>query len=99
MSVDCRHAAPNAAGGRWLSRCGGVAEAVLEGETGLLVDPEDAKAAASAIQRLLKDDGLNRAMGDAGRRWAIQHDRKHFTQRLMNIYERVRLDKKVTAEA
>jgi phosphatidylinositol alpha-1,6-mannosyltransferase len=49
-------------------RSGGVADAVREGETGLLVDPEQPAAVAAAVNRLLADEALRRSMGDAGRR-------------------------------
>lgn len=48
-------------------RSGGIPEAVRDGETGLLVDPEDPPALAQAISRLLGDDALRRRMGVAGR--------------------------------
>lgn len=47
---------------------GGVADAVRDGETAFLVPPRDTAATASALARLLDDDGLRRAMGAAGRR-------------------------------
>ena len=49
------------------SRSGGIPDAVREGETGFLVDPEDPAAVAAAAIRLLGDDGLRRRMGAAGR--------------------------------
>ncbi len=49
-------------------RSGGVPDAVREGETGLLVDPEQPAAVAAAINRLLADESLRRRMGAAGRR-------------------------------
>jgi len=49
-------------------RSGGVPDAVREGETGLLVDPDDPAAVAEGITRLLGDDELRRRMGVAGRR-------------------------------
>jgi phosphatidylinositol alpha-1,6-mannosyltransferase len=49
-------------------RSGGVPDAVRDGETGMLVDPEDPAAIAAAIDRLLTDDALRRRMGAAGRR-------------------------------
>jgi len=51
---------------------GGVADAVTNGETGLLVDPEDAKALQAALHRLLLDAPLRHRMGDAGQRVARQ---------------------------
>ena len=55
------------------SAVGGVAEAVADGETGLLVAPGDVDALAGAIERLLADGTLRRAMGSAGRARAAEH--------------------------
>lgn len=49
-------------------RSGGVPDAVRDGETGLLVDPEVPAAVAAGINRLLADESLRRRMGAAGRR-------------------------------
>jgi phosphatidylinositol alpha-1,6-mannosyltransferase len=45
----------------------GVVDAIVDGETGLLVDPADPAAVADALNRILGDPGLARAMGEAGR--------------------------------
>lgn len=47
---------------------GGCAEAVVHGETGLIVPPEDPPGLAEAIASLLADPDRARAMGEAGRR-------------------------------
>jgi glycosyltransferase involved in cell wall biosynthesis len=52
---------------------GGAGELVRHGETGLLVPPDDPRAFAAALHRLLEDDGLRHglgaaALGSAGRR-------------------------------
>jgi phosphatidylinositol alpha-1,6-mannosyltransferase len=49
---------------------GGALDAVADGETGLLVDPEDPAAVAGALVRLLGDPGLAAEMGAAGARRA-----------------------------
>jgi glycosyltransferase involved in cell wall biosynthesis len=49
---------------------GGTDEAVVDGETGLLVPAADEGALASAITRLLEDPALARRFGEAGRRRA-----------------------------
>ena len=49
-------------------RSGGVPDAVREGETGILVDPDDPAAIAAGINRLLADDSLRQRFGAAGRR-------------------------------
>ena len=45
----------------------GVVDAVVDGETGYLVDPRDPAAIADAIDAILADPALARAMGEAGR--------------------------------
>jgi glycosyltransferase involved in cell wall biosynthesis len=50
-----------------------VAEAVKDGETGLIVDPEDTEAIAAAITRLLDDQLLARRLGQAGRKAIETH--------------------------
>lgn len=47
---------------------GGLAEAVRDGETGLVVDPDDPAAVAAALKRLLEDQLLARRLGQAGRK-------------------------------
>jgi phosphatidylinositol alpha-1,6-mannosyltransferase len=52
-------------------RSGGAADAVVHGETGLVVDdPHDSGQVAAALRRLLSDDALRRRMGRAARRRA-----------------------------
>ena len=50
------------------SRVGGLAESVVEGETGFLVPPGDQGALGQALERLLSDPPLRRRMGLAGAR-------------------------------
>jgi len=53
-------------------RSGGSADAVVEGETGLIVsNPDDPRALAAALGALLSDPARRRAMGAAGRRRAV----------------------------
>jgi phosphatidylinositol alpha-1,6-mannosyltransferase len=51
-------------------RSGGVLDAVVDGETGLVVDPEDVEAVAGAAVRLLTEPSLAAQMGAAGREHA-----------------------------
>ncbi len=55
-------------------RSGGTAAAVLEGETGLLVDSRNPGGVASAVISLLDDPIRRRRLGEAGRRW-VERDR------------------------
>ncbi len=65
-------------------RAGGVTDAVLDGETGLLVEPGDEQATADAILRILDDPEFAHKLGENGRRrvetelnWAV------FTRRML----------------
>jgi glycosyltransferase involved in cell wall biosynthesis len=49
---------------------GGTPEAVVDGDTGLLVPPGDPAALADAILRVLGDTELARALAARGRAWA-----------------------------
>jgi alpha-maltose-1-phosphate synthase len=53
------------------SGVGGIPEVVSDGETGLLVPPDDPGALASALNSLLADPGRAEAMGRRGRERAI----------------------------
>jgi len=61
------------------TRVGSIEEMVLEGETGLLVPPSDARALANAIDQLLREPGRANAMGEAGR----EHVLRNFDQEIM----------------
>jgi starch synthase len=53
------------------SRVGGIPEVVSDGETGLLVPPDDPEALAGALNALLGDPGRAAAMGELGRERAV----------------------------
>lgn len=48
---------------------GGVSDAVRDGETGLLVIPDEAEDIARALKLLLMDDDFTRQLGENGRKW------------------------------
>jgi glycosyltransferase involved in cell wall biosynthesis len=56
---------------------GSVAEAVRDGQTGLLVPIDDPQALANALRRLLEDPGLREAMGRRGRELALEQFTAH----------------------
>ncbi len=53
-------------------RSGGAVEAVVDGETGLLVNEGDVPALTDAFQRLLADSALRQRLGEGGRRHAAR---------------------------
>ncbi len=66
----------------------GVAEAVRDGETGLLVPQNDAEALADALVRLLTDEALHARMSAAGREHARAQDWAHVAERVAALYRR-----------
>ena len=55
------------------SNIGGVPEAVVDGVTGILVEPKDVAGMADAISKLIKDDELRRKYGENGRRFVLEN--------------------------
>lgn len=55
------------------SRVGGIPEVVVNGESGLLVEPGDPCALADAILTVLGDDTLKETMGKEGRRRVLKY--------------------------
>lgn len=64
------------------SNVGGVSEAVMDGETGILVEPRNIQQLAAAIIKLIREPELRQRMGEEGRRFVLQN---------YNIEENVRL--------
>jgi phosphatidylinositol alpha-1,6-mannosyltransferase len=69
---------------------GGAADAVVDGETGIVVDdPRDPAAVAAAIDRLLEDDGLRRRMGERARARSVDElTYDHLADRLATTLDR-----------
>jgi glycosyltransferase involved in cell wall biosynthesis len=63
---------------------GGVAEAVVDGKTGLLVPPQRPAQLAAAFEKLIHDPELRRKMGAAGRSWANRNCWKESAEALFN---------------
>jgi N-acetyl-alpha-D-glucosaminyl L-malate synthase BshA len=69
---------------------GGLPEVVKDGETGCLFPVGDVDAMAAAAVRLLRDEPRRRAMGEAGRRRAVEEfSQDGVVARYRAIYERV----------
>lgn len=56
------------------TRISGLVDAVREGETGLLVEPDSVAELESGMRRLLGDEAMRRSMGASGRAWARRFD-------------------------
>lgn len=65
-----------------------IAETVVDGETGLLADPDDPAAVAAAMCAIARDPDRARAMGAAGRRRVLErHDPVARGRRALEFYE------------
>ncbi|MEZ5100658.1 MAG: glycosyltransferase family 4 protein [Thermoleophilia bacterium] len=72
------------------SAVGGLADLVVDGETGLLVPPRDPAALRAALDRLLADAALRARLGAAGReRIAALCGWEAVLDRTLTVYERV----------
>jgi glycosyltransferase involved in cell wall biosynthesis len=78
------------------TRVGGVPEVVADGESGLLVPPNDVEQLGNAIARLCADSNLRVALGEAAAARAVDFDWAAITARYVDIYEKCRAGALVT---
>lgn len=72
------------------TRFGGIPEVVVDGETGLLAEPEHADDLAEKLARLLDDPERRDRMGQCGRQRALQlFTWEKVTERVMEAYHQV----------
>jgi glycosyltransferase involved in cell wall biosynthesis len=71
------------------SRIGGLADQVVDGETGMLVPPNDVEALRHALERLLADGALRERMGEAAGRRAHQFLASTVVSRIESVYANV----------
>lgn len=68
---------------------GGVRDAVLDGQTGLVVPEGDVSATASAIERVLDDRELAERLGRQGQGYARRHSWNEIGPQYLQLYEEV----------
>jgi len=68
---------------------GGTPDAIRDGETGFLVDPNNVEEIAERTIRLLEDRSLRERMGRAGREWARQFSWDDAARKVWELTERV----------
>ena len=69
---------------------GGIPELAEHDRTALLVPPRDASALAAAIERLARDEGLRRELGEAGRKHCVEgYSYERMLERMETIYRNV----------
>ena len=70
------------------SSVGGIPSVISDGYNGLLVPPNDPRALAAAMTKLLEDEDLRLSMGRNGRRVAQRHDWSIVAEQTERVYER-----------
>ena len=73
-----------------VSRIGGLPEAVIDGESGVLVAPGDAGALAGALERLIADPALRERLGAGARARVEAFSAPAVVPRYEAAYERAR---------
>jgi glycosyltransferase involved in cell wall biosynthesis len=73
------------------SRIGGLVDIVSDGETGLLVTPENAEELCAAIRRLLNDPDERRRMGHAAQQRVLAFQAKTVVSRIEQVYQEILL--------
>ena len=68
---------------------GGIRDAVLDNETGLIVQDGDIPAISAKIIRLLDDQNLAKKLGDRGREYAKENDWGVIAGRFVSLYTSV----------
>lgn len=71
------------------TRVGGVPEIVLHGKTGILIAPEDPKAAATTLTLLLKDAELRQKLSSAAVAHAEQYDWSGIAEKYAAMYAEI----------
>lgn len=69
------------------SRSGGVSDAVIDGQTGLLVPEGDVEATANAIVHVLSNPDLSKRLGQAGQERARELSWDAYARRLEEVYQ------------
>lgn len=67
---------------------GGIPDIVKNGETGMLISPDDVDAAVDAIQRLLSDDVLRQTLAQNGQKNAQNYDWQEIAMKYKEIYNK-----------
>lgn len=89
QSVSILEAMANACG-IVASDTGGIPDMIVDGQTGLLVPPKDAKALEEKLLTLLADPDLCRRLGEnAGKKAAAEYSMEQNINRLLAVYEAI----------
>lgn len=68
---------------------GGVRDAIIDGQTGIIVPDGDVAGIAQAIRALLRDPERARRLGERGRAYAQEHDWPIIAGKFIDLYHRL----------
>jgi phosphatidylinositol alpha-1,6-mannosyltransferase len=71
------------------TKSGGVPDAIVDGETGFLVDPDNASQAADKMIGLLRDPELASRLGENGRRYAESRSWEKIAGDYLELYQKL----------
>ena len=71
------------------SRIGGLAEIIIDGETGILVPPGDWRALQQALQALLEDPARRECMGAMAKQRVVEFQARTVVPRIEQVYQEV----------
>lgn len=71
------------------TKISGLQDAIIDGKTGILVEPENSDALVAAMEKLLSDKDLRLKMGDSGREWARNFEWESIAEKQYEFYEEV----------
>ena len=71
------------------AKCGGTLDAVVDQETGILVEPDDLKALTNAVVRLLLDREYAEKLGQNGREWVKRFDLKRLPLEMNEVLRKL----------
>jgi len=75
------------------TKAGGLPEIVVDGESGLLVEPDDPEQLALAIQKLIQNQGMISAMGRAARERVEKYFSKEvWIQKIIKLHNEISAD-------
>ena len=72
------------------TKTGGIDEALLDGETGIMVKPNDVSELKKAMEKVIIDGNFRRALGQRGRRFIIEkYSNKVIAQKIYSLFQKV----------
>ncbi|OGY58033.1 MAG: hypothetical protein A3E61_01695 [Candidatus Colwellbacteria bacterium RIFCSPHIGHO2_12_FULL_43_12] len=76
------------------AKAGGLPEYIIDNETGFIVEPTDKNTYVDKILKLVRDEKLSKALGEAGRKKAMEFSPESITAKFEEVYRKALANKK-----